>query len=206
MRLTALALTASLLASTAAFAADMPAYTPPSKDIATAPSGTYEVDKNHGSITFKVMHMGFANYTMRFNDFDASITLDSAKPENSSVTATIIPASLDSHNQQLTQHTSSKEFFDIEQYPTISFASTKIEKTDSTHGKIYGNLTMHGVTKPVVLDTIFNGAGANFMSKTPTIGFSATTTVTRSEFGMGGFVPMVGDQVSVMIETEFAKK
>jgi polyisoprenoid-binding protein YceI len=205
MRLAILA--AALLTSTAAFAADAPPpYTPPTTDISKAPSGHYVVEKDHASITFKVMHMGYAYYTMRFNDFDASIDLDRLKPEKSKVNVTIRPASLDSNNPKLTEHVSAKEFFDIAQYPTITFASTSIEKTDASHGKVHGNLTMHGVTKPIVLDATFNGGGPHMMYKKYDLGFSATTTVKRSEFGMGYGVPMVGDDILVSIETEFLQE
>ncbi len=197
------ALFALALLAAPAFAADAPM---PGNDIAEAPSGLYELEKSHASITFKVMHMGFANYTMRFNDFDATINLDPKAPEKSKLDVTIRPASLDANNAKLTEHTSNKDFFDIAQYPTITFTSTKIEKTSATKGKIYGDLTMHGVTKPIMLDATFNGGANHVYFKKYALGFSATTSITRSEFGMGHGVPMVGDTVAVAIETEFLKK
>ncbi len=174
-------------------------------DIAKAPAGTYELEKGHASITFKAMHLGYAHYAMRFNDFDATLNLDPTAPEKSTLNVTIIPASLDSHNQQLTQHTSGKDFFDIEKYPTITFTSTRIEKTSANTGKITGDLTMHGVTKPIVLDATFNGGGQHPMMKKYDIGFSATTSVKRSDFGMGYGIDMVSDVIPVEIEAEFVQ-
>lgn len=203
MRLATLVLVTSLLA-TPALAQEMKLNA--DADISKAPAGTYALEKNHGSIVFKVMHMGYAPYVMRFNDFDAEITLDPTKPENSSVTATIIPASLDSHNQQLTQHVSGAEFLDTEKFPNITFKSTAIEKTGPNKGKITGNLTIHGVTKPVVLDTTFHAGGIHPMMKKYDIGFTATTTIKRSDFGVSGFLPLVGDEIPVEINAEFVQK
>lgn len=203
MRRLMLTTTASLLLATTAFAQEMK---PLAEPLSKAPAGAYELEKTHGSITFKVMHMGLAAYTMRFNDFDAAINLDPAKPEASSVNVTIKPTSLDSNNAKLTEHTNNKDFFDVTKYPTITFKSTKIEKTSDTTGKITGDLTMHGVTKPIVLDATYNGGGQHVFFKKHAIGFSATTTIKRSEFGMGYGVPMVADDVHVAIETEFLQK
>ena len=196
------ALIPALMLSTAAIAHAMEAPAMNS-DITQAPAGQYELEKSHASIVFKVMHMGLANYTMRFNDFDATIDLDAKAPEKSKLNVTIKPASLDSNDQKLTAHTSNKDFFEVAKYPTITFTSTKIEKTSDTKGKIHGDLTMHGVTKPIVLDATFNNGMQHPHFKKYALGFSATTTIKRSEFGMGYGVPMVGDDVSVAIETEF---
>lgn len=206
MRPTLLRTTALALLATGAFAADMPAPPPVSRDLAVAPAGQYELEKSHASITFKVRHMGFADYTMRFNDFDATLDLNPASPEKSKLDATIKPASLDSNNPKLTEHTSNKDFFDVAKYPTITFKSTAIEKTGANTGKVTGDLTMHGVTKPVTLDVTFNNGGQHMMFKKYDLGFSATTTIKRSEFGMGYGIPMVGDEVHAAIEVEMLQK
>ena len=203
MRRTLLTSASILFFATAAMAAaDMGPLTTP---LAKAPAGTYDLEKSHGSITFSVMHMGLAAYTMRFNDFDATINLDPAKPEASKVNVTIKPASLDSNNAKLTDHTNGTDFFEVEKYPTITFVSTGIEKTSDTTGKITGDLTLHGVTKPLVLDATFNGGGSHPFFKKHALGFSATTTIKRSDFGIGYGIPMVADNVNVRIETEFLK-
>lgn len=203
MRRLLLTTAATALIATSALAQEMK---PLSTPLAQAPAGQYELEKSHASITFKVLHMGLAYYTMRFNDFDATIDLDPKKPEASKLNVSIKPASLDSNDKKLTEHTNNKDFFDVTKYPTITFVSTGIEKTSDTSGKVTGNLTLHGVTKPITLDARFNGGGSHPFFKKHALGFSATTTIKRSEFGMGYGVPMVDDNVHVMIETEFLQK
>lgn len=203
MRRILLTTTASLMLATTALAADMKPLADP---LAKAPAGVYELEKSHASITFTVMHMGLAAYTMRFNDFDANIQLDPAKPEASKLNVSIKPASLDANNAKLTAHTSNKDFFEVEKYPTITFVSKSIEKTSDSTGKITGDLTLHGVTKLVVLDAKYNGGGVHPYMKKHALGFSATTTIKRSDFGMSYGVPMVADDVHVAIETEFVQK
>lgn len=201
--------TAAILAFSPAYAAEekkAPEAPVISKDISTAPAGEYVLEKNHASISFKALHMGFADYLMRFNDFDATIMLDPKAPEKSSVKATIKPASLDSNNPKMTEHTSNKDFFNVATFPTATFTSTKIEKTGANTGKITGDLTLLGVTKPVVLDTTFVGGGEHMMMKKYDLGFKATTTIKRSEFGMTYGIPMVSDDVTVEINAEFIKK
>ena len=217
MRRTLLA-TAAILAFSPAFAAEekkpaaagkteaaAPAAPTVSSDISLAPAGEYVLEKSHASIAFKARHMGFADYLMRFNDFDATVMLDPKAPEKSSVTASIKPASLDSNNPKMTEHTSNKDFFNVAAFPTISFVSKKIEKTGANTGKITGDLTMLGVVKPVVLDATFIGGGEHMMMKKYDIGFKATTTIKRSEFGMVYGIPMVSDDISVEINAEFVQ-
>lgn len=203
MRLFTTSLLAATLLTSAALAADAPAF---SSDISKAPAGQYALEKTHASITFKAMHMGLANYTMRFNTFDANITLDPAKPEASKLSVTIDPSSLDSNNAKMTAHTNNADFFDVAKHQSITFTSTKIEKTGANTGKVHGDLTLLGVTKPIVLDATFNNGGAHPFFKKYALGFSATTTIKRSDFGMGYGIPMVADDIPVAIETEFVQK
>jgi polyisoprenoid-binding protein YceI len=203
MRSPVIAFAAAALLASSAFAQEAPVM---STDIAKAPAGQYVLEKSHASITFKAMHMGLANYTMRFNDFDATIDLDPAAPEKSKLNVTIKPASLDANNPKMTAHTDNEDFFNVAKFPTITFVSTKIEKLTPTTGKIHGDMTMLGVTKPVVLDTTFNNGGAHPFFKKYALGFSATTTIKRSDFGMKHGIPMVGDDIPVAIEVEFIQK
>jgi len=201
MRRILLTTTSTVLLATAAFAADTPG--PLTTPLAQAPAGAYALEKSHASITFKVMHMGLAAYTMRFNDFDAALKLDPAKPEASSVKVTIDPKSFDSNNPKMTAHATNADFLDVAKYPAITFVSTKVEKLSDKTGKVYGDLTLHGVTKPLVLDATFNGGGAHPFFKKHALGFSATTTIKRSDFGISYGIPMVADDVQVLIEAEF---
>lgn len=193
----------ALLLSTAAFAAEG---TGPTTDITKAPAGTYTLEKTHASITFKVLHMGFSNYTMRFNDFDSTITLDPANIEKSTVTTTIKPASIDTNNEKFHEHVKGTDFLNVAKYPSIEFKSTKVEKTTPTTGKVFGDLTILGVTKPVVLNAKFIGGGDHPMAKKYDIGFNATTTFKRSDFGINYGQGMIGDDVQVTIDAEYLKQ
>lgn len=188
-----------------AFGATAADYTPPSTSLKDAPSGVYEADTSHSSILFSYDHMGFSNPIARFKRFDAQLDFDAAQPEKSKVNVTIELNSVDSDADVMDAKFMSKELFDTKQFPQATFKSTKVSKLSDHIGKIYGDLTLHGVTKPVVLDVTLNGAGVHPMMKMPMLGFSARTTVNRSDFGLGFGVPMVGDKVTIAIETEFHK-
>ncbi|TCS14002.1 YceI family protein [Caulobacter sp. BK020] len=177
------------------------------------PAGDYTLDPAHANLEFKVNHLGFSHYTARFSDFDAKLKFDPANPSASSVEATIDPKSLTlptppaGFKDELT----GKAWLDTGQYPTITFRSTKVEVTGANTAKVTGDFTLHGVTKPVVLDATFNGGYAGHpMDPHARIGFSAHGTFNRSEFGMGFGVPApgttmgVGDAVEVTIEAEFS--
>ena len=176
-----------------------------------ANSGTYELEKSHAFLTWRVSHNGLHKYTARFTDFDASIQFDPADPVSSSVTASINPLSVE------TDHPTNdgwdktiatdKKWLDGENFPEITFKSTGIEKTGEFTGIITGELTLLGVTKEVKLDATYNGTGnAPWFGTRDLIGFSATGTLTRSDFGMTALVPNIGDEVEIIIEAEFLEK
>lgn len=201
MRLFVLALTIMLFLP---FAARAQEATPPD----AMPGGLYKLDKTHASLTWKVSHLGLSNYTARFTDFDVDLMYDPLNLENSKVRATIDPTSIETDykgekdfNAQLVNDAG---WFNATQFPHITFLSTKVEKTGDNTGKVTGNLTFLGVKKPVTLDVTFNKAIGNhpFANK-PALGFSATATLKRSDFGMKQYIPQVGDEVQIQIETEF---
>lgn len=199
------ALMFATLAAAPAYANDMTAW----KDM---PAGVYTVDKTHASLTWKVSHAGLSNYTARFKSYDAEINFDPADITKSSVSAKIDPATLETDYVATAEKDFNKnlitkeEWFNAGKFPEITFKSTKIEVTGENTGKIHGDLTFLGVTKPVTLDATFNGAYAlQPFSKKPTMGFSATGSLNRSDFGMSTYVPMIGDKVDIIIEAEFAK-
>lgn len=177
------------------------------------PAGVYNIDKKHASVTWKVSHAGLSNYTARFKSIDADITFNPENVEESSVIATIEPTSLETDfvptkerdfNKDLTM---GDKWFNAGKFPKIVFTSTKFEVTGNNTGKIYGDLTLLGVTKPVTLDIVFNGAYAvQPFNKKPTLGFSATTSISRSAWGMSNYAPLIGDKVTIIIEAEFNKK
>jgi polyisoprenoid-binding protein YceI len=214
----AAALTLAACAPPAAKKAEAPAAAPAAAPadkfvMPQVPAGDYKLDPAHASLTFKVNHLGFSHYTARFSTFDASLKFDPAHPEASSVEATIDPKSLtlNAPPAGFKDELTGKAWFDAAQYPAITFRSTKVEVTGPNTGKITGDFTLHGVTKPVVLDATFNGGYAGFaMDPHARLGFSAHGVFKRSEFGMGFGVPApgttmgVGDEVDVQIEAEFS--
>ncbi|MCB1537749.1 MAG: polyisoprenoid-binding protein [Rhodospirillales bacterium] len=169
---------------------------------AFAGAKTYDFNKPHTQILFFVDHMGFSHSSGRFLDFDGSLTYDPEKPAESSTQVTIKTDSLEMNDAKWNEHLKSPDFFNVAQYPTMNFASTKVEPVDATHAKITGDLTMLGQTHPVTLDVTLNKCGEQAMTKQETCGFDATGSLKRTEWGMDKFVPMVGDDVKLMITVE----
>lgn len=177
----------------------------PSTDLSKAQSGTYMLDKEHANILFNLSHLGFSHYFGRFNSMDGTLTFDAKAPENSKVNISVDVGSIDTNNAKLEGELKSSQWFDTPQFPNATFSSTRIEKLSETTGKVYGDLTLHGVTKPIVLDVTFNGAGTNPVAMDKVmLGFSGQTSIKRSEFGISQYIPMVGDEVTLTIEAEFS--
>ena len=132
---------------------------------------------------------------------EGTLSLDEAKPEDSKVSATIQLANLVTGIDKLDEHLKSPDFFDAAQFPTATFVSDKIEVGTNNTAKVHGTLTVHGVSKPVVLDVTLNKIGENMMKK-KTAGFSISTTLKRSDFGMDKYAPALGDDVKIHIESE----
>ncbi|WP_017931646.1 YceI family protein [Robiginitomaculum antarcticum] len=174
-------------------------------DISMLTAGDYVMDKTHGYVVFTYLHMGYSKPLLRFNDVDATITLDPENMTGSSVTVDIDPASIDSGVAKFDDHLKSADMFDVAAYPNITFRSTSLTQLTPVTGTLTGDLTMKDVTKPVTLDVTFNKAGENRDGE-PTIGFSATGKLTRSDWNLGYAVPVVGDDVELMIEAEFSNK
>lgn len=204
--------TLAIAALTAGIALSLPALAQTASP-GTLPAGVYVSDETHTSVTFKVSHMGLSHYTARFARAEAELTFDPADPTKSSVKASVDPLSLRTDYPYPDKKDFDKElsagaeWLNGEKFPTITFTSTRIEKTGETTGKMHGDLTLLGVTKPVTLDVTFNGAYTEHpMGKMPAMGFSAQGTVKRSDFGFNTYLPMIGDDVTILIEIEFKKK
>ena len=176
----------------------------PSIDPAAMPAGTYVLDKTHASLIAKVRHMGLSDFTMRFTDVDATYSWDPKSPQTAEVKATIAAASLDT-GFPATNAQFAEEFLAASKHPTITFVSTSIRPTTAGKGTMTGDLTLRGVTKPVTLDVTYNGFEAG--ERGSKSGFSANTTIKRSEWGSTFLVgPMLADDVEIVLELEFAKK
>lgn len=203
-----LLLTATLLLSlTSCTYADM---TP----LAEMPAGEYKLDPHHASLTWSVSHQGLSNYTARFTKIDATLTLDPKDLTKSKLVATVQPGSVKtdypaSEKKDFDKELADSQWFNVAKFPEAKFESTKIVKTGKDTGKIEGNLTFMGVSKPLTLDVKFNGAYEKQpMYDQPALGFSATATIKRSDWGLKTYVPIIGDDVTLRIEAEFqmAKK
>ena len=162
----------------------------------------YTIDPTHTATVFSWNHFGFSTPSANFSDIQGVISVDNAKPANSSVNVTIPLSSLNTNVKALDEHLKTADFFNAEKYPTITFKSTKVQAISKNKYKITGNLTVKDVTKPVVLDAVLNKQGIHPMTKAQSIGFNATTSFDRSAFGIGAYVPNVGDKITVNITTE----
>jgi polyisoprenoid-binding protein YceI len=184
--------------------AQAPAGPPGSKDVTKVTAGTYAVEGSHTQIVFAYDHMGFTNNMGVIAMPTGSLVLDPKTPSAAKVSIDVPVANLKTGIPALDEHLMKPEFFDSDKFPSAKFESTAV-KVDGTSAEITGNLTIKGVTKPVTLEAEFYGAGANPMNKKENIGFIATGTVKRSDFGMGMAVPMVGDDVELKIIAAFQK-
>ena len=203
MRLPVLALV--LMVSACAFTA-----TQSVQQLQSLPAGQWQLEKPHGSVLFRVKHLGLSWYTARFTDFDATLDFDPKNPAASHVKAIINPLSV--HAEHPTDkdwdRRIGEDLLEGKQFPQIVFDSTKVETTGEFTGKVTGNLTMAGVTEPVTLDVTYNGGmdSAALYAGRPAVGFSARGTLDRSEFGLTRYASIIGSEVEVVIEIEFTRR
>jgi len=162
---------------------------------------TYTIDPNHTSVVWTINHFDFSHPWGKFAQVTGTLTLDEQAPQNSKVSAIIPVGNFLTGIDKLDEHLKSAAFFDVATYPTASFASNKVTQTGKDTATVDGMLTLHGVTKPVTLAVTLNKIGQNMMNK-KTAGFSATATIKRSDFGMTSYLPGLGDEVKLYIESE----
>jgi polyisoprenoid-binding protein YceI len=178
---------------------------PPSHDPSTVQSGTYKAGAPHTRIVFVVNHMGFTDYFGQFNGINGQLSLDAANPAKSAVEMTIPTDSVDANNSVLTGELKDPTWFDAAKYPTITFKSTKVTPTGKDTAEVTGDLTFHGVTHPVTLDVKFNAAGPHPFTKKYVVGFNASGHLKRSDFNQTKYLPLIGDDVTLIISAEFEK-
>lgn len=188
----------------------------PSKAVALAATlqkGHYKLDAAHSTLIFKVSHLGFAEYTGQFTKFDAQMELDPASPAGATLTATVDPASLSipAPPEGFLDELKGEKWLDARRFPQMTYKSVRVEMTGDDTAKIIGDLTLHGVTKPVELRAKFNGGYVGHVyDPNARIGFSATGKFKRSDFGISFGLPQPGsnmgvfDDVDVVLETEFS--
>jgi len=170
------------------------------------PSGNYVVEPNHTRIQFAVDHMGFTEYYGDFTGASGTLALDAHAPEHSRIAISIPTASVSTTNAMLDGELRGAQWLDAAANPTIRFVSDRVEPTGQGHARISGTLTLHGVSRPVVLDAQFHGAGINPLDKALTIGFDATAHILRSDFGVKTYLPLIGDDINIRISAAFERK
>lgn len=164
-------------------------------------SETLKLDQSHTYVLWHINHFNFSSQTGKWYA-TGTLLLDKDKPENSKVSATIQVKDVITGIAELDKHLKGKSFFDVARYPTATFVSDKIEMTGKETAKIHGTLTLHGVSKPLILDAKLNLAGENPITQKMTYGFGATTEIKRSDFGMTSYLPGLSDEVQISIQTE----
>lgn len=169
------------------------------------PEGGYRLDPAHTALLFKVDHLGFSQFVGRFDRVDASLVFDPEGPEASRLTVLVDMASIDVNPPAFAEELRGPDWFEVERFPEARFESRTIEVTGETTGIVRGDLTLHGVTRPVTLDVTFNGGGDNLITGDYTLGFAARGTLLRSDFGLGAYAPAIGDEVTLEISVEFGR-
>ena len=200
----AVTLAAALAASTA-IAADLPAPSPllgPEE----IQAGAYTIDTKETLVRYGTLHMGFNEFWGTFPGATGTLSIDPKAIAATRLDVTVPVKSVSTTNKELDGQFISDEFFDARTYPVMRFVSTGVTRTGPATAKVAGDLTIHGVTKPVVLDVTFNAGGYNAFDKTPTIGFKGEAVVKRSDFGLGKYVPIVSDDTTITISAAFVKK
>ena len=165
-------------------------------------SGTYKLDPTHTDVLAQWSHFGFSNPSAHFGNAEGTLVYDAADVSKSSVEVTLPLSGLNSFTAKFDEHLRSADFLDAAKFPVATFKSTKVESTGTNKLAVTGDLTIKDQTKPVTLDVTLNGGGTHPMMKVPAVGFDATATLKRSDFGVGAYAPNVSDEVKIRITTE----
>ena len=190
----------------------------PSKKAALAPdvpAGEYKVDRAHTSLLFRVKHLGFSNFTARFRGIDAQLQFDPHNLAATQLTATVDARSIETDypdpKYDFNAELQGEPWLNAGKFPEITFRTTQVEDLGNNALRVHGDLTVRGITRPIVLDATYNGGYAALpVDPQARVGFSAHGVLRRSDYGITGGIPLagsnfgVGDQVSVIIESEFS--
>ncbi|MEI7036634.1 YceI family protein [Fulvimonas yonginensis] len=163
---------------------------------------TYRLDPNHTMVLFSWSHFGFSHPTADLHLGQGTLTFDPQHPEQARVEVSLPLDGLDTHAPALDEHLKKPDFFDAARYPVVTYRSTKVEPLGGNRFRVTGDLTVHGTTRPVVLEATLNKLGPHPMTKKASIGFDATGSLKRSDFGVSMYVPNVSDEISLRITTE----
>lgn len=174
-------------------------------------SGLYELEKTHAFLTWSVKHNGISDYVVNFTEFDADLVFDAETPANSQLSVTINPTALNTNYPDAAKKVeweaelgTDARFMNANEFPTITFTSTAVEQTGEFKGTVTGDVTFLGVTKPVTLDVSYGGvANPPWFGQRDVIGFTASTTLNRSDFGQTSLSGVISDEVTIEFSGEF---
>ncbi|NOW44578.1 polyisoprenoid-binding protein YceI [Novosphingobium sp. SG751A] len=172
---------------------------------AAVQAGNYTVETTHTRVQFAVSHMGFSDWYGDLTGVTGTLSLDPKAPAAAKVDITIPVSSVSTTNATLDGELKSEAWLDAGKYPEIRFTSTSVTPTGPRTANIAGNLTFHGVTRPVVLKAAFLASGVNPLSKGYTVGFNATASLKRTDYGVKTYIPLIGDEVTLRISAAFEK-
>ena len=178
----------------------------PSKDPAAVQAGTYAIEPIHTRVLFAVSHMGFSTWYGNFVQARGALTLDPKNPVAAKLDVELPIGSVTTTNAKLDGELKSAQWLDAAKFPTAHFVSRTVVPKDGGTADVTGDLTLHGVTKPVTLHVSFNGAGVNPLDKHYTAGFEVRGTIHRSDFGVSKYVPLIGDDIELIISAPFERK
>lgn len=163
----------------------------------------YQLDEGHTAVMYSLDHLGFSTSHGIFRAMDGKLVLDEKDPTASQVEVTIEVASVDGLDEGRSKAVRGTEFLDVVKFPEMRFISTSIERTGGNEALVTGNLTLHGITRPLTLNAVLVKQGKHPLTGAQRVGFSATASLKRSDYGIMGFLPMVGDEVTIRIDSEF---
>lgn len=167
----------------------------------------WKLDKGHSQLNFSVTHLGISDVSGVFKTFDATIKAEKPDFSDAVIELSADVASINTGIEMRDKHLKGADFFDVEKYPTLNFISTGLTNVGKNKYKLTGNLTLHGVTKPVTFDLLYRGTIAHPQSKAPVSGFQVTGTIKRTDFGIASGFPttMLSDEVNIKADGEFGK-
>jgi polyisoprenoid-binding protein YceI len=202
---TALLLSACSPAANTAEAAPAMAEKAVGADLSALPSGTYKSEQGHAYVAFQYWHQDYSRPIIRWGTTDATVVFDNENPENSTLTVRLPTADIDTGVPAWDDHIKKEGFFDVENYPEVTFVSTNVEQLASGHGTVTGNLTIKDVTRPFTLTGTINKVGQHFRNGKDMFGVSATGSLKRSDFNVDKYSPSA-DDIEIVIEVEFQKE
>ncbi len=176
------------------------------RDPAKVHAGRYAVEPEHTEVLFAISHFGFSTYYGRFAEASGTLLFDPATPANSTLAISVPAGTVSTASEKLNGILKSVGWFEAAQFPAMTFRSTKVTVTGADRGIVVGNLTLRGVTRPLTLEVSFDGAGVDPADSKYTIGFDATGTLKRSDFGISTFTPFIGDEVRLILSGAFVKQ